>query len=87
MSNLAYISTEKIDPKIFFCIINLVHSKVYRVEKVGKYLLYLSKKSSFYFSDIHIKRRILNRILVFFGPVTTLNIIKNNLFLINFLLS
>jgi hypothetical protein len=28
--------------KKIFCIINLVHSQVYRVEKVGKYLLYLS---------------------------------------------
>jgi hypothetical protein len=69
--------------KKVFCIINLVHSQVHRVEKVGKYLLYLSKKSSFYFSDILIKSRILTRILGFSGPVITLNIFKNNIFLIN----
>ena len=43
----AYFSIEKSHPKNFFCIINLVHSQVYRIEKVGKYLLPQSRKSSF----------------------------------------
>jgi hypothetical protein len=33
---------------------NLVHWQVYRVEKIGKFLLYLSKKSIFKFFDIKI---------------------------------
>jgi hypothetical protein len=78
-----YFSIEKSYSKKVFCIINLVHSRVHQVEKVGKYLLYLSKKSNFYFSDILIKSRILTRILGFFRPVITLNIFKNNIFLIN----
>jgi hypothetical protein len=43
----AYFSIEKSHPKKDFCIINLVHSQVYRIEKVGKYLLPQSRKSSF----------------------------------------
>ncbi len=76
----AYISIEKRNPKKIFCIINLVHSQVYRVEKVGKYLLPQSKKSSFYFSDIFLKSDILTQVLGFFGTGITLNILENNIF-------
>jgi hypothetical protein len=44
-----YFSIESNSPKNIFCIINLVHLQVYRVEKVGKYLLSLAKKSIFKF--------------------------------------
>jgi hypothetical protein len=42
-----YFSKESSNPKNIFCIINLVQLQVYRVEKVGKNLLYLSKKNDF----------------------------------------
>jgi hypothetical protein len=73
-----YFSIEMSNPKIF-CIINLAHFQVYREKKVGKYLLPLSKKSSFYFSDILLRSDFLTRILEFFGPRITLNIFKNNI--------
>ena len=44
-----YFSIESSNPKNIFCIINLVQWQVYRVEKVGIYWLYLSKKSIFKF--------------------------------------
>ena len=44
-----YFSIESSNPKNIFCIINLVQWQVYRVEKVGKNLLYLSKKTIFKF--------------------------------------
>jgi len=47
-----YFSIEKSYSKKVFCIINLVQWQVYRVEKVGIYWLYLSKKSIF--SILHI---------------------------------
>ena len=47
-----YFSKEKSYSKKVFCIINLVHWKVYRVKKVGIYLLSLAKKSIF--SNLHI---------------------------------
>ena len=49
-SILYFFSIEKSNPKIIFCILNLVHSQVYRVEKFEKFLLYLSKKSIFIFA-------------------------------------
>jgi len=76
----AYFSIEKSHPKKIFCIINLVHFQVYRVEKVGKYLLPQLRKSSFYFSDIFLKSDILTQVLGFFGPGITLNILENNIF-------
>ena len=45
-----------------FCIINLVYWQVYRVEKVGKYLLYLSKKSNFSILNIPILVVILKKL-------------------------
>ena len=66
--------------KKIFCIINLVRFQVYRVEKVGIYLLPQLRKSSFYFSDIFLKSDILTQVLGFFGPGITLNILENNIF-------
>ena len=42
-----YFSIESSNPKIFFCIINLVYWQVYRVEKVVVYMLSLANKSIF----------------------------------------
>ena len=44
-----YFSIEKSNLKKIFCFINLVYWQVYRVEKVGIYLLNLSKKTIFKF--------------------------------------
>jgi hypothetical protein len=49
-----------------FCIINLVNSQVYRVEKVGIYLLYPSKKSIFSFFGVSFKKSYLNTDFRFF---------------------
>ena len=49
-----YFSIEKSYSKKVFCIINLVHWQVYRVEKVGIYLHSLEKKSIFSFLHIPI---------------------------------
>jgi len=81
-SILYFFSKEKYNPKIIFCILNLVRSQVYRVEKFEKFLLYLPK-NLFLFLYFLIKCHILTQILVFFGPVITPNIFKNNVFLIN----
>ncbi len=49
-----YFSIEKSYSKKVFCIINLVEWQVYRVEKVGIYWLYLSKKSIFSYFKLRV---------------------------------
>ena len=56
-----YFSIEKSYSKKVFCIINLVHWQVYRLEKVGIYLHSLAKKSIFSFLHIPILGVILKK--------------------------
>ena len=69
LTSLAKLSTDTLDLVHWHWQVNLV-------EKIGKYLLYLSKKSSFYFSDILLKSRILTQILGFFDNIFLINSIR-----------